>query len=156
MIDSINPTGFNGNKGQPGSMAAMNPFSESLIASCGMDCAICMAYLRERNRCGGCYAPDRKCNRNCTISACGQVTDRYHHDCAEFPCQRLKQLDDRYRKKYHMSMLANLAAIQGDGIHAFVKSEQERWTCRACGGIVNVHRGRCTSCGKEHEFLQGE
>jgi hypothetical protein len=132
-------------------MAAKNPFRTSLIAPCGMDCAICMAFLREKNRCGGCYAPDRKCSRNCTIFACEQVKGRHCHTCVGFPCRQLKQLDARYRKKYHMSMLENLAAISRDGVRAFVISERERWTCKACGGTIDVHHYRCTGCGKEPE-----
>jgi hypothetical protein len=132
-------------------MAGTSAFRTTLIAPCGMDCAICMAFLREKNRCGGCYAPDRKCSKNCTIFACNNVRGRYHHDCGEFPCRRLSQLDERYRKKYHMSMLDNLAAIKKDGIRAFLKSERERWTCTACGGTIDVHHYRCSVCGKEPE-----
>jgi len=132
-------------------MAGKNPFTAILIAPCGMNCAICMAHLREKNRCGGCYAPDRKCSRNCTISACGKVQGRCHPDCGEFPCRRLKQLDKRYRTKYHMSMLDNLAAIRKDGIRAFVRNERKRWTCTSCGGTIDVHHYRCSACGKEPE-----
>jgi hypothetical protein len=132
-------------------MAVKNPFRTTLIAPCGMNCAICSAYLREKNHCGGCYAPDRLCNINCTISACENVKDRYRHDCGGFPCRRLKQLDKRYRTKYHMSMLDNLAAIKKDGIRAFVKTERERWTCKACEGTIDIHHFRCSSCGKEPE-----
>lgn len=131
-------------------MAAKNPFKTTLIAPCGMDCAICMAYLREKNHCGGCYAPDRLCNITCTISACENAKDRYRHNCGGFPCRRLKQLDKRYRTKYHMSMIDNLEAIKKDGIRAFVKNERERWTC-TCGGTIDVHHGRCSACGKERE-----
>jgi hypothetical protein len=132
-------------------MAAKNPFRTALIAACGMDCAICMAFLRKKNRCRGCYTANRQCRRNCTLAACKQVRDRYHHACGEFPCRRLVQLDKRYRTKYHMSMLANLEAIKKDGIRAFVKSEKERWTCTACGGTVDVHHYRCSACRKEPE-----
>ncbi len=132
-------------------MAVKNPFRTTLIAPCGMNCAICSAYLREKNHCGGCYAPYRLCNINCTISACENVKDRYRHDCGGFPCRRLKQLDKRYRTKYHMSMLDNLAAIKKDGIRAFVKTERERWTCKACEGTIDIHHFRCSSCGKEPE-----
>jgi hypothetical protein len=132
-------------------MVPKNPFRSTLIASCGMDCAICMAFLREKNRCGGCYMANRKCARHCTLAACNQVKDRFHHDCDEFPCQRLKHLDKRYRTKYHMSMLDNLAMIRKDGIRAFVKSERERWTCKACGGTIDIHHYRCSLCGKEPE-----
>jgi hypothetical protein len=132
-------------------MTGKNPFRTTLIAPCGMDCAICMAFLREKNRCGGCYAPERQCRRNCPLFTCEQIKDRFHHTCDEFPCRRLSQLDKRYRTKYHMSMLDNLAAIKKDGIRAFLKSERERWTCAACGGTIDVHHYRCSACGKEPE-----
>lgn len=132
-------------------MAAKNPFRTTLIAPCGMDCAICTAFLREKNRCNGCTAANGKGSRNCTLASCMQVKDRYRHTCEEFPCRRLKQLDKRYRTKYHMSMLENLAAINKDGIRAFVKSERERWTCTTCGGTIDVHHYRCSACGKEPE-----
>ncbi len=133
-------------------MAVKNPFKTTLIAPCGMNCAICMAFLRKKNRCGGCYAPDRLCNIKCTISACEMVRDRYQHTCTNFPCKRLKHLDDRYRKKYGMSMLENLEAIRKNGIREFVKTERERWTCTTCGGTIDVHHRRCSVCGKEREL----
>jgi predicted amidophosphoribosyltransferase len=32
-----------------------------------------------------------------------------------------------------------------------VKSERERWTCKTCGGTIDVHHYRCSVCGKEPE-----
>jgi hypothetical protein len=63
----------------------------------------------------------------------------------------LKQLDDRYKKKYGMSMIENLEAIEKNGIREFVKTERERWTCKACGGTIDVHHGRCSVCCKERK-----
>ena len=37
-------------------MESTNKFS--LIAPCGMNCGICMAYLREKNKCPGCRGDD--------------------------------------------------------------------------------------------------
>jgi hypothetical protein len=136
-------------------MAEKNLFRTALIAPCGMDCAICSAFLRTKNRCEGCNAPDRRCNRNCTIAACPQVKGRYRHTCDSFPCRRLRQLDKRYRTKYHMSMLENLEAIREHGVRAFLRSERERWTCDACGGTIDVHHKRCSACGKDRELPQG-
>jgi len=132
-------------------MTGKSPFRTTLIAPCGMNCAICMTFLREKNRCGGCYAPDRLCSINCTISSCDQVRGRYNHSCGAFPCRRLKQLDKRYRTKYHMSMIENLDAIKRDGIRSFVRSERERWSCKACGGTIDIHHYRCSECGREPE-----
>ncbi|MDD1694426.1 MAG: DUF3795 domain-containing protein [Methanoregula sp.] len=132
-------------------MGVKHSFRTTLIAPCGMNCAICSAFLRKKDRCGGCHAPDCKCSRTCTIFLCEQVKDRYLHTCGDFPCKRLKQLDKRYRTKYHMSMLDNLAAIKKDGIRAFVMGERERWTCKTCGGTIDVHHYRCSECGRVPE-----
>lgn len=115
-------------------MAGKNPFRTALIAPCGMDCAICSAFLRQKNRCGGCDTANHSFRRRCTIATCEHMKRRYVHDCGNFPCRRLKQLDKRYCTKYHMSMPDNLAAIRKDGIRAFVRSERECWTCTACRG----------------------
>ncbi|HII76079.1 MAG TPA: DUF3795 domain-containing protein [Methanolinea sp.] len=132
-------------------MAAKNPFQTTLIAPCGMDCAICMAYLREKNHCDGCYSANCSCRRYCTIATCEHVRDRYRHTCEKYPCRRLTQLDKRYRTKYGMSMVENLNTIREHGIRAFVRIERERWTCKECGGVINVHTSRCASCGKERD-----
>ena len=132
-------------------MAGRNPFTARLVAPCGMDCAICMAHLRDKNRCPGCNSPDRQHHRNCFLFSCTERKGRFCYSCAQFPCRRLKQLDERYRTKYNMSTLENLASIRKDGIRAFVKSERERWTCTSCGGTVDIHHYRCSACGREPE-----
>lgn len=132
-------------------MVPKDPFRSTLIAPCGMNCTICSAFLREKNRCPGCSSPDRMHHVNCRIFSCTKRPGRYCQSCSEFPYRWILQIDKRYRTKYHMSMLDNLAMIKKDGIRAFVKSERARWTCKACGGTVDVHHYRCSSCGKEPE-----
>ena len=128
-------------------MAPKNPFRTTLIAPCGMDCAICSAFLREKNRCEGCHSPDRTHGKNCTIFHCEQRRGKFCSDCADYPCKRLRHLDKRYRTKYGMSMIENLAAIKERGIRHFVTAERERRTCKECGGTIDVHHGRCSVCG---------
>jgi len=128
----------------------MTHLSPSLIAPCGMNCGLCLAYLREKKRCPGCREEDAgklpaSCGR-CIIRRCGDRPGEYCYACAGYPCARLKRLDTRY-KKYRMSMLENLQAIQERGIDAFVKEEELRWTCPECGQILCVHRDRCLRCG---------
>ena len=132
-------------------MPRQNPFRSSLVAPCGMDCAICAAFLREKNRCSGCTEANQSQRRHCTIAACEHIRKKFSHECGNFPCRRLKQLDKRYRTRYRMSMLDNLAAIRKDGIRAFVQSEREHWTCTACGGTIDVHHHCCSVCGKVPE-----
>ena len=123
-----------------------------LIARCGMNCGICMGYLREKNRCPGCRAPDggkAVSVTRCRIKACDRSKTRFCYACEDYPCGRIRHLDNRYRTKYHMSMVENLENIRNIGVQKFAANEKKRWACSACGGTVCVHRGRCSSCGKE-------
>ena len=125
--------------------------NSKLIAPCGMNCGICMAYLREKNHCPGCNGPDTNkavsCVR-CIIKNCGTIKKtKFCFKCEKYPCTRLKNIDKRYRTKYGMSMIENLENIKKLGIRQFVKNERARWTCQKCGGTINVHRWCCFDCG---------
>lgn len=118
-----------------------------------MNCSVCYAFLREKNRCGGCRSAD--CARGvsitrCRIKNCPIPGDKFcSTQCEQFPCDRLRNLDKRYRLKYGMSMLENLAKIENEGIRKFLKSEKTRWICGGCGGKLCVHYRECPSCGKK-------
>ena len=126
-----------------------------LIAPCGMNCSICIAYLRDKNKCPGC----RLFNKNepvtiakCKIKNCATFKSsksKFCFECEEFSCDKLKHLDKRYRTKYNMSMIENLGNIKKFGIKNFVKNEKIRWTCSKCGGTICVHRGSCYICGRK-------
>jgi hypothetical protein len=126
----------------------------SLIAPCGMNCGICMAYLREKNTCPGCRLFDRKkpvsiarCKiKNCEVVQKGKV--KFCFECESFPCGRVRHLDKRYRTRYAMSMIENLENIQRNGIRKFLQSEKVRWACPDCGGPICVHNRYCYSCKK--------
>jgi hypothetical protein len=126
----------------------------SLIAPCGMNCGICRAYLRPKKKCPGCRGEDTQKMLSCLqckIKNCERIrVERYQFcfRCESYPCQRLKQLDKRYRTKYSMSMLENLASIKATGLAAFIEKENKRWQCPICGGMVCVHTGYCLQCGK--------
>lgn len=132
----------------------------TMVAPCGMNCALCSGYLREKKICSGCRSNDPDmpgyCTR-CFIRNCENLKKAkrpYCFDCETYPCARLKRLDKRYRGKYGMSMLENLAHIRDSGIREFVQKEKKRWTCRQCGGIVSVHRKECLYCGTEKTHAQ--
>lgn len=120
----------------------------SHIAPCGMNCRLCIGYVRDKNKCDGCLTPNTKCSRNCTLRFCNERKGKYcDHSCASFPCARLKNLDKRYRAKYGMSMLDNLAQIEELGIRQFVRNENARWVCATCAELICVHRPQCLNCG---------
>lgn len=129
----------------------------SLIAPCGMNCGICAAHLRERNFCPGCRGSDigKPVTRiRCKIKTCEALRGgkaKYCFECDTFPCANLSHLDNRYRAKYHMSMIENLKTIRRLGIRKFVANEKSRWTCRECGGTICIHKHACYECGAKIE-----
>jgi hypothetical protein len=111
----------------------------ALIAPCGMNCGLCMAFLRSRNACPGRRGDDSgkpKTRVACRIKTCDRrirAGAKYCGGCSSFPCELLMRLDKRYRSKYGMSMIENLKAIQASGIRRFVRDEQTKWVCPGCG-----------------------
>ncbi|MDF1497103.1 MAG: DUF3795 domain-containing protein [Patescibacteria group bacterium] len=136
-------------------MATKSSITAKLIAPCGMNCAICIAHLRDKNKCLGCRdeSADKPTScRKCTISTCEFLKKNKmifcSNKCEKFPCARLKNLDKRYKTKYGMSMLENLNNIKKQGIRKFVKNEQDRWKCQKCKKLLCVHRNFCLECGE--------
>jgi hypothetical protein len=126
----------------------------SHIAPCGMNCRLCIGYLRDKNKCDGCLTPNTKCGRSCTLRFCDKRHGKYcDHSCPSFPCLRLRNLDKRYRAKYGMSMLDNLGQIEELGIRQFVRNENARWACPTCGELICVHRPQCLNCGTARQGL---
>jgi hypothetical protein len=132
-------------------------FSHELVAPCGMNCGICSGYLaysrnipKKRGKivhCIGCRPRDKQCaylKGRCAELRDGKV--RYCFECKDFPCERLKHLDERYRKNYNMSMIENLEMIKEVGIKKFLENERKRWRCPKCGGVICVHNGKCYDC----------
>ena len=128
---------------------------KSLIAPCGMNCGICLAHLRDKNSCKGCWGENtHKPNHcvKCVIKNCdllARTGSKFCYECEKFPCPRLKQLDKRYRTNYGMSMVENLTYIQQNGLDEFIHNERSRWACKHCGGTICVHRGYCLNCNEK-------
>lgn len=104
-----------------------------------MNCGVCLHYLRERNKCPGCFT-GRKVNLRpikCGIKLCKDRQGKYCFDCDKFPCKRLKHLDKRYRDRYEMSEIENLKTIEKKGIKYLLAQEKKRWVNP--DGIYCVH-----------------
>lgn len=99
-----------------------------LIAPCGMNCGLCVAYLREENKCPGCFSGRKVNNRpiKCGIKLCPKRKGDFC-DCDDLPCDRLERLDKRYREKYGMSEIENLKTIKEEGIDHFIEQQEERY-----------------------------
>lgn len=128
-----------------------------LIAPCGMNCRLCVSYQAglydinqygyQKRYCPGCIPRGKHCTflkRTCHVITQGKA--RLCLECADFPCQRLKELDARYRKKYGMSMLENLTTIKQSGIIKLLNDEKKKWACPTCGEMMCCHTHTCVHC----------
>ena len=115
-------------------------FNKKLIAPCGINCRVCKAYLRKNNPCPGCSIIDNNTpvtRLNCLIRICEKRKGKFCFSCPEFACDRLKNLDKRYRTKYGMSEIDNLEYIGKNGINKFLQNEERKWISEK--GILCVH-----------------
>lgn len=132
---------------------------EQLLAPCGMDCGVCSAYLAYANQiprkrgevihCEGCRARAKRCaylKGHCARLATGQI--RFCFECPQYPCERLKHLDRRYRGRYGMSLIENLELIKNSGTRALIARQQARFGCPTCGQLRSVHNQKCFACEK--------
>jgi hypothetical protein len=131
---------------------------EILVAPCGMNCALCSSYLayayklKSKNipmpYCKGCRSRNKQCaflKKKCPLIFNGQIT--YCYECRDFPCDRLRHIDQRYKTLYRMSMIDNLKYIKENGIEKFLEAEKQKWKCSQCGQPVCCHNGICYNCG---------
>ena len=137
---------------------ATNKFTPELIAPCGMNCALCKAYIaythavpRERGKvthCAGCLPRAKNCY---VIRGCPKLRKHEIQSCSQcetLPCKNLAHLDQRYRERYGMSMVENLKMINAQGMDEFLKNQEETHRCPNCEDVVCVHDGKCYSCGQ--------
>lgn len=132
-------------------------FKTTDIAPCGMNCGVCIAFLRRGDSCERC----RKRGENmphhcirCIIKKCPMLANTrsgFCYECQKFPCRRMKTLNARYEKNYKVSLIGNLERIEEFGIRRFLSDENAKWTCKNCGGILSIHRTYCLACKRERE-----
>jgi hypothetical protein len=143
----------------------MEIIDKQLIAPCGMNCAICSAYLAYKNnlpkvrgKCKGCRPRNKQCaflKKRCEDNLKllkGEID--FCFECNSFPCYELKRLDNGYKQKYGMSMIENLIEIKNKGIQEFIKKQYKKYKCPRCGGLISVHSKKCFVCEKI-ESLKG-
>jgi hypothetical protein len=97
-------------------------FTPELIAPCGMNCALCRAYIaysrgipRKRGKliyCSGCLPRGKNCfiKRKCSKLTNHEV--QFCYECEAMPCKNIDRIDRRYRERYGMSMVENLKNAQ--------------------------------------------
>jgi hypothetical protein len=137
-----------------------------LIAPCGMNCAICKAYLAysrgvpykkgEVSHCSSCLIRNKNCafmKKHCEKLRRKQI--RFCYKCEDMPCKQLAKLDAYYRARYGMSMVENQKMMQEKGMIEFLKSQAEKYRCPSCDDIISVHDGKCYACGYQADKPKG-
>lgn len=125
----------------------------SLIAPCGVNCLACSAYVRESAPCPGCRAEThhRKSCQNCVKKRCAFSQGLgWCFECGRFPCARIRDLSGRYARNYGVDLIENGYQARED-MAEFLRRERERFTCPACGGVIDQHHRRCSGCGAAGE-----
>ena len=124
---------------------SINP---QMIAPCGMNCALCLHCQRALNKCPGCFSGRKVNNRpiKCSIRLCKKRKGDYCFECIEFPCERIKRLDKRYRERYGMSEIENLEFIRDKGMKKFLRAQAKKWHCPKCGDLISCHNDLCLKC----------
>jgi len=130
-----------------------------MIAPCGMNCAVCSAYLAYKHEipksrgkishCRGCRPRQKECSfikKRCHVF--GKSSFKYCYECPDFACENLKYLDARYQKMYATSLIQNLIIIRNEGEGVFLENETKRWQCPTCGSMRCIHYGKCYRCDK--------
>ncbi|MFC1583984.1 DUF3795 domain-containing protein [Fibrobacterota bacterium] len=132
----------------------------TLAGPCGFYCGTCRHYLarakgmlKEKNLkhgCRGCRIQEKRCawiKRDCALVRKHQI--EFCFQCGDFPCANLKKLDERHVRDDNMSLIDNLLRIQKIGPERWLREQEDRWRCPACGGTIGVMDGECYDCGKE-------
>lgn len=125
----------------------------TMLAPCGITCAVCYVYLKKKKPCLGCHGQDASkpehC-RKCKIKDCaaGQGID-FCFECPDFPCATIKRLDKSYRQRYEVSLIENAMRLKTVGAKRHLIEEKEKWICSHCGGIISLHDRICSECGKK-------
>ena len=137
-------------------------FTPELIAPCGMNCALCRAYIsythlipRVRGKityCAGCLPRAKNCYIKRGCKKLSKLQIQSCSECDKMPCEKLSHLDNRYKERYGMSMIENLKLIKAKGTAEFLKSQVEEYSCPKCGDVVCVHDSKCLVCGYQRKI----
>ncbi|MDD3126972.1 MAG: DUF3795 domain-containing protein [Candidatus Izemoplasmatales bacterium] len=142
----------------------MNPTNEKksttmsgqLFAPCGINCGVCVSYLRKHKPCAGCLQVinGKLPHPMCKIRFCVHGHDILHcFECKTFPCERIKHLDLRYRKNYGISLILNSLAVKENGVETFMEREARKWECPSCHERLSIHLPNCWNCQQPNPFF---
>ena len=129
-----------------------------MAAPCGIYCGACRQYLLEKKNllekrgyktgCKGCRIRNKNCafiRRDCLKLKKNEI--EFCYECEKFPCQKLKNIDKKYREKFCVDMIQNLKRIKAIGTEMWLKEQEKLYMCPECGGEICVHDAECYDCG---------
>lgn len=134
-------------------MKAPEKISADYLAPCGIDCKLCSRHLdKKRPPCAGCLRGGSVTSTHsdtCRIKQCAFTQGLlYCFDCEKYPCVRIRRLEKRYRENYGYLLLEAGETARRQGAGALLEEQRTRYTCPACGGLICLHSGVCSECGK--------
>jgi len=134
----------------------MNKLPDAL-APCGVFCGACPSFNKS---CLGCSATSRDQKRTskwgCKIRKCcyEQHSISSCAFCSEFPCEKVNQKlinshpnDPRF--VYRHEIIENHQKFLELGLEAYADYQDQRWTCKNCGGRVVFYDYECQDCGTQ-------
>ena len=124
---------------------------DALLAPCGIACVLCHHHCREADPCPGCREGQGHSShcRLCALRRC--AADRgllWCAQCSEFSCAPLTAFNEFYRRTYGFTFLQNADLMRSAGREAMVKRLTHQWRCPDCGGVICIHDGLCSECGR--------
>lgn len=132
----------------------LTDFDPKLLATCGMNCAVCDKHLRTKNTCPGCQfegaGKTARCSNCATVQCASARGLTFCVDCADYPCLRIKRLDKSYKQRYNVSLIKEARDMRAMGETAYLAEQSVRWRCKQCGGVVSLHTSICSACGRPH------
>jgi len=147
--------------------------NKNLVGRCGLYCGSCLVYraykdsaeLRQKVadeerckpediRCEGCQTVltdgwnSKEWGKSCRIIACLESKGLdFCYECGTFPdCDKFHGIAD-YLLKRGENLIENLKEIQAGKAEEWLKKEDQKWRCRACGKPISAYLDECHWCG---------
>ena len=104
-----------------------------LLAPCGMNCQVCYRHLTPRD---------------CALKACAAERGvAFCAACSRFPCKSMAALEKTYQKRWGISLAETGRRAAAGEAEALLAGQRRRWLC-TCGGVISLHDGVCSECGR--------